>query len=77
MCIALYTDYWNLYTQNFTGDSGIIQTHDLLLTIADVLTSRPPSLPDDDWLARILCSSGFRDIYRLMKFLRRGDKQLI
>ena len=29
----------------FTGDSGGIRTHDLLLTSADVLTTRPPSLP--------------------------------
>ena len=57
--------------KNFTDDSGGIRTHDLLLTSADVLTSRPPSLPDDDRPARILYSSGFRDIYRLMKFLRR------
>ena len=28
--------------KNFTGDSGGIRTHDLLLTTADVLTSRPP-----------------------------------
>ena len=27
------------------GDSGGIQTHDLLLTSTDVLTSWPPSLP--------------------------------
>ena len=61
--------------KNFTGDSGVIWTHDQLLTSADVLTSRPPSLPNDDWPARILCtctcSSRFRDIYRMMKFLRR------
>ena len=38
---------------NFTGDSGGIRTHDLLLTSADVLPSWPPSLPDDDWLAII------------------------
>ena len=57
--------------KNFTGDSGGIRTQDLLLTSADVLTSRPPSLPDDDRPARILYSSGFRDIHRLMKFLRR------
>ena len=56
-----------------TGDSGEIRTHDLLLTSADVLTSRPPSLPVDDWPASILYSCGFRDIYRLMKFLRRVD----
>ena len=51
--------------KNFTGDSGGIQTHDLLLTRADVLTSRPLSLPDDDWPARILytCTSEFRDMY--------------
>ena len=66
---------------NITGDSGGIWTHDLLLTSADVLTSRPPSLPDDDRPARILYSSGFRDIYtctctcRLMKFLRRVSCQ--
>ena len=52
--------------KNFTDDSGRIRTHDLLLTSADVLTSRPPSLPDDDWPARILRSTGFRNIYRLM-----------
>ena len=28
--------------------------------------NRPPSLPDDDRPARILCSSGFCDIYRLI-----------
>ena len=39
--------------KNFTGDSGVIWTHDLLLTSADVLTSRPPSLPDNDRPARI------------------------
>ena len=48
-----------------------IQTHDLPLTTADVLTSRPPSLPNDDWPARSLYSCGFHDIYRLMKFLHR------
>ena len=47
--------------KNFRGDSGGIQTHDLLLTRADVLTSRPPSLPDDDRPARIQYSSGLRD----------------
>ena len=53
------------------NSSGGIGNRDLLLTWADVFTSRPPSLPDDDRPARILCSSGFRVIYRLMKFLRR------
>ena len=57
--------------KHITGDSGGIWTHDLLFTSADILTSLPPSLPDDDWPARIPYSSGFRDIYRLMKFLRR------
>ena len=54
---VLYTDvYIALYVQCFlsvceknSGDSGGIRTHDLLLTSADILTSRPPSLPDDDW----------------------------
>ena len=50
-----------------------IRTHDLLLTSADVLTSRPPSLPDDDRPARILYSSGFRNIHMLMKFLHRAS----
>ena len=71
VCIALYTQCFpSVCGENFTGDSGGIGTHDLLLTSADVLTSRPPSLPDDDWLASIPYSSGFHDIYRLMKFLR-------
>ena len=52
------------------GDSGVIRTHDLLL-YSDILTFRPPSLPNDNRPARILYSSGFRDIYRLMEFLRR------
>ena len=60
-----------LWKKNFRGDSGGIRTHDLLLTSADVLISPPPSMPDDDWPARILYSSGFRDIYRLMKFLHQ------
>ena len=72
MCIALYTQCFpSVCGKNFKRDSGRIQTHDLLPTSADILTSRPPSLPDDDRPARILCSSGFRDIYRLMKSLRR------
>ena len=73
VCIALHTQCFPSVCEkkNFTGDSGAIWTHDLLLTSADVLTSRPPSLPDDDWPASILYSSGFRDMYRLMKFLRR------
>ena len=57
--------------KNFAGNSDGIRTHDLLLTSADVLTSRPPSLRDDDRSARILYSSGFHDINdRLMKLLR-------
>ena len=61
VCIALYTRCFpSVCGKNFTGDSGGIRTHDLLLTSADVLTSQPPSLPDDDWPARN--SSGFRDI---------------
>ena len=39
VCIALHT----LWEKNFTGDSGRIRTHDLLLTSADVLTSWLPS----------------------------------
>ena len=39
--IALYTP--SVCGKYFTGDSGGIRTHDLLLTNADVLTSRPPS----------------------------------
>ena len=31
----------------------------------------PPSLPNDDWPARIQYSSEFHDICKLMKFLRR------
>ena len=60
VCIALYTQCFPSVCgkTNFTVDLGGIQTHDLLLTIADVLTSRPPSLPNDDRPARILC--GFR-----------------
>ena len=73
VCIALYTQCFpSVCGKNFTGDSGGIRTHDLLLTNADVLTSRPPNLPDDDWPARILYSSGFRDIYGLMKFLQKS-----
>ena len=60
VCIALHTQC--VCEKHFTGNSGGIRTHDLLLTSADVLTSRPPSLPDDDWPARIPYSSGFRDI---------------
>ena len=72
VCIALYTQCFpSVCGKNFTDDSGGIRTHDLLLTSANVLTSRPPSLPNDDWLARILFSSGFHDIHRLMKFLRQ------
>ena len=72
VCIALYTQCFpSVCGKNFTGNSGGIRTHDLLLTSGGVLTSQPPSLPDDDRPARILYSSGFCDIYRLMKFLRR------
>ena len=70
MCRALCA---RCFPKNFTGDSGRIRTHDLLLTSAAVLTSRPPSLPDDDWPARILYSSGFRDMCGLMKFLPYTD----
>ena len=67
MFIALHTRCFpSVCGKNFTGDSDGIRTHDLLLYIADVLTSRPLSLPDDDRPARILYSSGFRDIYRLI-----------
>ena len=46
VCVALYTQRFpRVCGKNFTGDSGGIRTHDLLLTSADVLTSRPPSLP--------------------------------
>ena len=71
VCTALYTQCFPSVWKNFTGDSGRIRTNDLLLTSADLLTSWPPSLPDDDRPARILYSSGFRDMYRLVKFLRR------
>ena len=47
--IVLYTQCFTSFWKNFTGNSGGIWTHDLLLTSADVLTSRPLSLPDDDW----------------------------
>ena len=41
--LALYIGCFpSVCGKNFTGDSGRIQTHDLLLTSADVLTSRPP-----------------------------------
>ena len=55
-CIALYTQCFpSVCEKNFTGDSGGIRTHNLLLS-ADILTSQPPSLPDDD-------------IYRLVNLL--------
>ena len=38
---------------NSTGKSGGNRTHDLLFTFADVLTSWPSSLPDDNRPARI------------------------
>ena len=57
MCIALHTQCFpSVCGKNLTGDSGGIRTHDLLLTSADVPTSRPPSLSDDDRPARILAS---------------------
>ena len=37
-----------LRNKNYTVDSGGIRTHDLLPASTDVLTSRPPSLPDND-----------------------------
>ena len=45
VCIALYTRCFPSVCgkKNFTGDSGGIRTHDLLLTSAAVLTSQPPS----------------------------------
>ena len=47
MCTALHTQCFpSVCGINFTGDWGGIRTHDLRLTSADVLTSRPPSLPD-------------------------------
>ena len=47
VCIALYTQCFpSVCGKNFTGDSGGNRTHDLLLTSADILTSRPPSLLD-------------------------------
>ena len=65
MCIALYTRCFpSVCGKKFTGDSGAIRTHDLLLTSADVLTARPPSLPVDDRPARILCSSRFCDLMK-------------
>ena len=39
--VVWLNDFW-------PDDSGGIQTQDLLLTGADVLTSGPPSLPDDE-----------------------------
>ena len=67
--IALYTQCFpSVCGKNFTGDSGGIRTHDLLLTSADVLTSQPPSLPDDPLLYRILaglsssCKLGGREV---------------
>ena len=69
VCIALSTQCF----PSICGKTslGRDQTNDLLLTSADVFTSQPPSLPDEDRPARILYSSGFCDIYRLMKFLHR------
>ena len=71
VCLFNFAQHRHVYSfpsvcgkKNFPGDSGGIRTHDLLLISADVLTSRPPSLPNDDWLARILDNNGFRDVYR-------------
>ena len=71
MCIALYTRcFQSICEKTFTGDLGGIRTHDLLLASADSLTSRPPSLPDDDWPARIPYSSRFPDyVYHPMQEL--------
>ena len=78
VCTALYTRCFpSVCEKNFTGDSGRIRTHDLLLTSADVLTSQPPSLHDDDWPARIPYISGFRDIYTTQKKLRVKGNVLI
>ena len=50
VCIALYTQCFpSVCGKNFTGDSGGIRTHDLLLTSADVLASRPPSTEYTAW----------------------------
>ena len=46
--------FWVSVIKNYTGDSGGIRTHILLLTSADILTSRPLSLPNDNWPASIL-----------------------
>ena len=53
--------FWvSVKKKHFTGASGRIRTHDLLLTSADVLTSQPPSLPGDDRPAGILyIAAGF------------------
>ena len=60
VCIALYT-------QCFPSVCGKKTLQGLELTTSCLLvqTSLPLdlSLPNDDWLARILYSSGFRDIY--------------
>ena len=45
--------------------------------LSDVFSSWPPSLPEYNWPARILYSSGFHNIYRQMKILASGNKQLI
>ena len=46
---ALYTDV--KYCIQSTGDLGGIRTHDLSLISANVLTSRPPSLPGPNFMA--------------------------
>ena len=61
MCLALHIQVSVKKLHRWLGG---IRTHNLLLTSADVLISRQPSLPDDNWPARILSSSGFRDVYR-------------
>ena len=51
MCIALYIKEGIRVSveKNFIGDSGGIRTYDLLLQLVNtLLTSRPPSLLDDD-----------------------------
>ena len=55
VCIAVHTQCFpSVCEKNFTDDLGEIRTHDLPLTNADVLTSGPLNLPDDDWPARII-----------------------
>ena len=67
VCIAqhILRAFW-VSVKNFTGDS----TSCLLVQTS---TSWPPSLPDDDWLARILYSSGFRNIHYSNKLKEHFD----